>query len=627
MLTDSRSTLQITFSKRFGGNTATAIVLFFLGIVSAAPSFAQNIALNHWESHFSYLSAQHVIQVENKIFCSSYNGLFYIDTGDKEVKILSKAEGLSETGISSMAYSSLDKTLLLTYKSGNIDLVTLNEKFQPDQILPWPVLINASDLPDAKQINQVLISQDLAYLATNFGVVVLNTRLREVQETYRYIEKNGNEANVKNIAFDSDSIYVLTTANEILASSMKSSVNRQFFSNWKTVATPAPVVSISDQGNYLYAGFAGKGIFKKSGGAWISIYSSGSPYYSFSNSVGIITATLDKKVVVIPDTSPNQLFESTLFEFPKESLFTENKILWTADSKKGLISNIDGNFKSFSPVEKDTTINPRTDSIVVDQNGNTWARLPVFLGGGIVFKNTKNNQERILTTGVGHGGLPSSGVNSLAVDAFGSVWFASDNGVGYFIADDILASTRIDAILPLYGQRRLFANEKCTSLAIEPGNRKWVGTRNGLYLFNEDGSELIQKFTAEDSPLPSNNISALNFISEQGLLFIDTPNGMVAYRSGSTGPSVDFSSTTIFPNPVHPGYAGMVGIKGLLNNSTVKILQLSGRLVYETKSQGGTASWNLNDYSGKRVRGGIYLVLIVSENGEKKVAGKLAIIN
>jgi len=50
-------------------------------------------------------------------------------------------------------------------------------------------------------------------------------------------------------------------------------------------------------------------------------------------------------------------------------------------------------------------------------------------------------------------------------------------------------------------------------------------------------------------------------------------------------------------------------------------------LVYETKSQGGIASWNLTDYKGKRPKGGVYMVLIVSPDGNEKYAGKLAIID
>ena len=609
--------------KKLGINVIGISIFLLFGAFS---STAQNVPLGQWESHFSYLSAQHVAEVGNKIYCSSNNGLFFIDIETKEIKVLSKAEGLSETGVGSMAYNSADNMLLLTYRNGNIDLVSLNEKFEPEQILPWSVLMDASDLPESKQINQILFWQDLAYLATNFGVVVLNTKLREVQETYRYIGNNGAEVNVKNIAFASDSIYLLTSNHDILGSSMQTSVNRQFFANWKTIPIPGTAMSISNQPGYIYAGFTGKGIFRKSGGSWVSLYPTSSKNYSFSNHAGSIIATLDNNVTIINENT-FQTFESLLFKSPKESIRSKNAKIWIADSKSGLVSNVRGDFESFSPIEKDTIINPRTDSTVVDLNGNTWTRLPDYLGGGVLFKSIKSSQQQLLTTSPGNGGLPSSRINSITVDEEGNIWFASDNGAGYFLPEDVSNGSRIDAILPVYGQRRLFANEKCTAIAVEPGNRKWIGTRNGLYHFNEEGTELVQQFSSEDSPLPSNFINALQFNQEQGMLFVDTPNGMVAYRSNASISSESLSKITIFPNPVRPGFGGQVGIMGLMDKATVKITTLSGKLVYETKSQGGTASWNLNDYSGRRARGGIYMILIVAGDGEKKIAGKLAIID
>jgi hypothetical protein len=146
-------------------------------------------------------------------------------------------------------------------------------------------------------------------------------------------------------------------------------------------------------------------------------------------------------------------------------------------------------------------------------------------------------------------------------------------------------------------------------------------------LFIADGTELISKFTAADSPLPNDHITALRFDPETGLLFADTPLGMVSYQTATSVSAENLTKMTIFPNPVRPGYSGNVGIKGLTNQATVKITDISGRLIYETRSEGGTASWNLNDYTGRRARGGIYLVLVVSADGTEKLAGKLAVIN
>ncbi|MCE7065324.1 hypothetical protein [Dyadobacter sp. CY326] len=598
------------------------IVFFWHAIFQMAMS--QNVPIGNWETHFNYLSAKHLTKVNEAIFCASHNGLFSINIANKEIKTWSKSDGLHDSGISSMAFHEQDKLLLFAYKSGNVDMVYLNAASLPEHIINWPLLTQNADLPDKKDIKRIVFQESLAYLCTSFGIVVLDTKNQQVEETYRYIGGNGAQVSVSDIAFAADSLYAITSEG-MLATSMSASVNRQDFSNWKAIATPGKGVAISAVNRQLYAAYSEKGLFQKVGGNWKIIASTMSKNYAMSVWNNALTVTLDDRFIVLDEAKEVRTFTNPAFKATREVLQTNADKFWVADSRNGLLHNAETNFQSFTPEQADTTIFPKTDSSIVDLNGLSWTRLPDYLGGGILVKNAEN-QQRVLSTNIGSGSLPSAVINSLALSTDGYVWFASDRGVGYFVTDGILSGTRADAVLPIFGQRKLFANEKCTAIAIEPGNRKWIGTRNGLYLFNEDGTEMIEKFTAADSPLPSDSIVSLQFNAEKGILYIDTPNGMVAYRSNSSASSENFSSVTVFPNPVHPGYAGTIGIKGLMGNSTVKITELSGRLIYETRSQGGTASWNLNDYTGRRAKGGIYMVLIVSEDGSEKFAGKLAVI-
>jgi hypothetical protein len=599
----------------------TLLLLLLTGMMTRSLQ-AQNLPLGAWETHFSYRSAKHVLKVKDRIFCSTYNGLFSINPADDQITAYSKTNGLSEAGISSMAYDSTENLLMLAYRTGNLDLVYLSDRAEPDQIVYWRFLSDAAGLPENKQITKILFRAQRAYLATNFGIIVLNPKTREVEETYRYIGPGGAEVKVTDITFTSDSLYAVTS-NGLLATAFDLSVNKQYFANWKTILTPYPAISVSYQNGSIYTGLAGQGIYKKNNQSWDRVYPSPSPYYSFSARNNLVT--LRDRILVLGQHKTD-VYENPVFSSLEESIVS-NGYFWVADAKNGLLSNKDGAFRTYSPAGADTTILPRTDSSIVDLNGLTWARLPAYLGGGISVKNLQTNQQRILSASPGNGGLPSSTINSLALDIDGYVWFASERGVGYFIADDILSNAPADAVLPVYGQRRLFSNESCNAISVEPGNRKWIGTDNGLFLFSEDGTELLQQFTASDSPLPSSQINTLRFDGETGLLFVDTPNGMVSYQSSSGTPSQNLSSVTVFPNPVRPSYEGNLGVKGLMENSVVKFTDLSGRLVYETRSQGGTASWNLNDYTGKRVRGGVYLIIIVSSDRTEKMAGKLAVIN
>src|SRR5687768_17368081 len=109
------------------------LVLFVLlcGALSRM-SLGQNVPIGQWETHFNYLSAKHVVQVNNHIFCASHNGLFSINTIDKQIKTWSKSDGLTSTGISSMAFDQEQNLLLLAYRDGNVDLAYLDQSAQKE---------------------------------------------------------------------------------------------------------------------------------------------------------------------------------------------------------------------------------------------------------------------------------------------------------------------------------------------------------------------------------------------------------------------------------------------------------------------------------------------------------------
>ena len=603
------------------------ILIFLLAIVFG-PSriMGQALPLGQWQSHFNYLSAKHVVDAGSKVYCASYNGLFSVSTENGETRTFSKADGLTHTGIGAMGYLPASQLLLLAYRNGAIDFVYLNEKSEPDQIEAWDLLNNTQGLPADKAIRRIVFRENLAYIATGFGVLVLDTQLRQVEETYRYIGPNGTQVAVSDLAFSGDSLFAIT-AQGILATSMRDDVNRQYFANWKPVASPGNVSSIAFFSGAVHAAVSGKGIFKYQNGAWKLAYTSNCAALRILDAGDMLIMAAGNTVLALDQLYTAQAFSSPLFGSIRSGIRRGAKTLWIADQKNGLITNQFSDFKSVSPAQSDTTIAPRPDSTITDLNGLSWTRLPITLGGGSMVSNADGSRKKVLSTSIGNGTLPASKINSLALDQDGFVWFASAKGAGYFIPDGVLEAARVDAILPVYGQRKLFNNEECTSIAAEPGNRKWIGTRTGLYLFNADGTELITKFTSADSPLPSDVISALRFEPGTGLLFIDTPAGMVSYQSDSKASAESLGHITIFPNPIRPGYSGNVGISGLTGQSSVKITDLAGRLVYETRSEGGLASWNLNDYTGRRARAGIYIVFIVSADGSEQKAGKLAIIN
>lgn len=82
-----------------------------------------------------------------------------------------------------------------------------------------------------------------------------------------------------------------------------------------------------------------------------------------------------------------------------------------------------------------------------------------------------------------------------------------------------------------------------------------------------------------------------------------------------------------YPNPVKPDYTGLITITGLSLNANIKIVTSNGTLVHQGKSSSGIYQWNGTDLKGKKVASGIYMVMTATEEGDKGVVCKIAIIN
>jgi flagellar hook assembly protein FlgD len=59
----------------------------------------------------------------------------------------------------------------------------------------------------------------------------------------------------------------------------------------------------------------------------------------------------------------------------------------------------------------------------------------------------------------------------------------------------------------------------------------------------------------------------------------------------------------------------------------VKITDISGQMVYETRANGGTATWDGRNFTGKRAATGVYLVYSTNETGEETHVTKILFVN
>lgn len=281
------------------------------------------------------------------------------------------------------------------------------------------------------------------------------------------------------------------------------------------------------------------------------------------------------------------------------------------------------------------------NKIIITQSGTKWVQLA--RGNGLFAFNDNNtpddisdDERRQFYAYDENGDFITKEVFSIAEDKDGVIWVGTDEGVlTYFNPENVFKGENfyadriklVDADQDSLVQY-LLSKETITSIAIDGANRKWFGTRNsGVYLMSEDGRKEIFHFHTGNSPIFSNTINDIAINEKTGEVFIGTLKGIISYKGTATEGDQNYTNAYVYPNPVRENYEGKITITGLAANVQVKITDISGRLVYETRAFGGQAIWNGKTFSGERVKTGVYLIFCSDDAGKYKKVLKLLFIN
>ncbi len=282
--------------------------------------------------------------------------------------------------------------------------------------------------------------------------------------------------------------------------------------------------------------------------------------------------------------------------------------------------------------------NKYTKKMIVDFQGNVWCATD---NDGLFGYNTNgsisvtSDDKRInLRSGENYGNLPSENITAIAADFEGEIWIGTDAGFAILYN----ANSSFDASPGEYDAQRVkvqfegnveyvLGSTHITDIEVDGGNRKWMATANaGILLLSQDGSEILEQYTTDNSPLISNNIFDLKLDQTNGELFIITDKGLVSFRTNATYEDPEYSDVVVFPNPVRPNYFGPITMQGIRYNSDVKITDVAGNLVYKTTSNGGTATWDGKTLKGEKAATGVYLIWTATNEGNDKKVGKVLIV-
>ncbi len=387
-----------------------------------------------------------------------------------------------------------------------------------------------------------------------------------------------------------------------------------FRPNWTPILNPVRdinVVKIHPVTNSVFAGSYNEGLIE------------------YDRSTNTPTFTIHKLNTTLqaPLQSPNSYRVSGLAFDSENNLWVSN---YGAANPISVFS-ADRQWTSFSPP---TSVKDLT-KVVIDQNNFKWfgtnAEGVLVFDSGANLQDIDDDRYRVINTN--NSEMQSNDVLSLAVDLEGSVWVGTAQGVFVFECFNQAVEASCIGRRPTFREGNfddyLLKTESVNAIAVDGANRKWFGTTNGVFVLSKDIEKQVFRFTAENSPLFDNNVIDIAINDNTGEVFFTTESGIISYRNNAIVGNnfIKKDEVVAFPNPVRHDFEGEIAIKGLVENSDIKITDISGSLVYQTTSLGGQAVWNGRDYNGRRANTGVYLVYATSKDGSQKVVTKVMIVN
>lgn len=332
-----------------------------------------------------------------------------------------------------------------------------------------------------------------------------------------------------------------------------------------------------------------------------------------------------------------------IFTEAGDTKIDRNGVVWSVcagDQTDGntLVANNDGVFYSFAETNNCTNLQNRTFyHLFIDNFGTKW--LGSDRGAstdGIVLFNENGTLDdpsddfciNLRTRDIPE--LPSNNIKCITSDQNGWVWVGTNRGLVYFLnPGGILPnrnfSTDPDNLIAIEGSE--FLNDlTINDIFVDPQNRKWLATNKGLQIIDEEATEILQIINSSNSPIGTDQINSIEFLSSKGELLIGTNNGLYVVQTEFIQASESFDFE-IYPQPFNLNSDSELIIDGLAQNSEVRIISTTGEEVFFDKALGKVFRWNGRTKTGSKVKSGVYYIIGTSETTSADGVAKFAIIN
>jgi hypothetical protein len=528
----------------------------------------------------------------------------------------------------------------------------------------------------SKSVIPVFSDQSIMKLSNiaNRIVKIQNSKITAYDDQYNVVyEVNENFQNVVNAIYRNNALYVLNTYHPLLIYQSAGVVPVKPNSPFEPFifdmqAQDGQLWGVAGGHDFSYnSANRGGRIYRYKDGQWTSyidflvpelsrVFDITTTYIDPSNPNHAFFGSWGYGMVEYDGDLPFNVYRDTNSTLQKRSIRTDidwisvgevqydnNRNLWGANGFNDNLFSVmkpNGNWTGIPISNIQNSENVALKELEITNSGHKWVTLPssnqilVFNENGTIDK-VSDDQYVVLDQSPDSGNIPGSSGMVITLDQQGQMWLGTSDGLavhyspesvfeGDFNFERIIINTGNDNEILLGGV-------SINDIDINGANQKWIATNgSGVFLLSSDGKEELLHFTTDNSPLFSNNIISIAVDNTTGEVYFATDAGLIAYQHTVTEGAEDLSNTTIYPNPVSPDYYGPIAIKGLINNTTVKITDVSGNLVNQITSAGGQAIWNGNNLHGERVTSGVYLLFYSAENSEdnlKTEIGKILFLN
>ena len=198
------------------------LTIFMLGL-PCAKTHGQNIPVGQWRDHLPFSNLISLARSTDRVWAASPYGIFWLDTEDNSISKLTKVNGLSDAGISHIAWDEPQGILLVAYSNANLDII------KGTTIINLPDIKNKQIQGD-KSIYNIYFHAQYAYLSCGFGVVVVDLQKVEIADTW-YIGDQGAALRVFDFTFDKSGLNVYAATEKGLRKA-SATANLALFSSW-----------------------------------------------------------------------------------------------------------------------------------------------------------------------------------------------------------------------------------------------------------------------------------------------------------------------------------------------------------------------------------------------------------